>query len=59
MITPPSRCDTLGRVMSELVSLLGKAKTRDVTRRLRSDVHAIGWLHSMVLHGRHIVITAL
>ena len=29
-----------------------KGLTRDATRRLRFVVHAAGWLHSMVLHGR-------
>ena len=29
-----------------------KCLTRDATRRLRFVVHAAGWLHSMVLHGR-------
>ena len=31
-----------------------KCLTRDATRRLRFVVHAAGWLHSMVLHGREI-----
>ena len=29
-----------------------KGLTWDTTRRLRFVVHAAGWLHSMVLHGR-------
>ena len=29
-----------------------KALLWDATRRLRFVVHAAGWLHSMVLHGR-------
>ena len=29
-----------------------KGLTRDATRRLRFVVHAAGWLHSMVIHGR-------
>ena len=29
-----------------------KGLTRDATRRLRFVVHAVCWLHSMVLHGR-------
>ena len=29
-----------------------KGLTRDATRRLRFVVHAAGWLHCMVLHGR-------
>ena len=33
-----------------------KDLTRDATRRLRFVVHAAGWLHSMVLHGRTLVI---
>ena len=50
--TPPSRCAALGMVESELVCLPGKALTRDATRRFRFFVHAVGRLHSMVLHGR-------
>ena len=34
-----------------------KGLTRDATRRLRFVVHAAGWLHSMVLHGRIIDVT--
>ena len=49
-ITPPSRCAALGMVELELVGLLGKALTRDATRRLRFVVHAHGWLHTMVPH---------
>ena len=29
-----------------------KGLARDATRRLRFVVHAAGWLHSSVLHGR-------
>ena len=29
-----------------------KGLARDATRRFRFVVHAAGWLHSMVLHGR-------
>ena len=32
------------------VGLSKKALTRDATRRLRYDVLAAGWLHSIVLH---------
>ena len=39
-----------GRV--RFVGHSGKALTRDGMRRLRFDVHAAGWLHSIVLHGR-------
>ena len=49
-MTPPSWCAALGMVESELVSLLGKALTRDARRRQQSVVHAAGWLHTMVLH---------
>ena len=51
-ITPPSRCAALGKVEPELVAVAGKALTHVSTRRLRFDVHAVGWLHSMGLHGR-------
>ena len=47
-----SRCTALGRVESELVSLPEKALARDATRRLRIVIHAAGWLHTMMLHGR-------
>ena len=47
----------MGRVDLELVGLLGKALTQDVTRRLRFVVHAAGWLHSMVLHGCPAIVT--
>ena len=33
-----------------------KGLTRDATRRLRFVVHATGWLHSMVIHGRIVGI---
>ena len=52
LVAPPSRCASLDRVGPELVGLPGKALTRDATRRLRFVVHAAGWLHSMVYHGR-------
>ena len=29
---------------------------RNATRRLRFVVHAVGWLHSMVLHGRYSIV---
>ena len=34
-----------------------KGLTQDATRRLRIVVHAAGWLHSMVLHGRDMCVT--
>ena len=39
-ITPPSRCTAL-----DMVGLLGKALTRDTTRRLRFVVHAAGYYY--------------
>ena len=35
------------------VGLLEKAMKLDVTKRLRYDVHDVGWLQSMLLHGRN------
>ena len=49
----------LGRVESGLVSLPGKALTRDAMRRLRFVVHAASCLHSMVLHGRMVAVTVV
>ena len=49
-ITPPSRCAALDRVEPELFGLPGKALARDITRSVRFDLHAVGWLHSMVFH---------
>ena len=39
-----------GRIEPELVELLGNALTWDATRRLQYFVHAVGWLHFLVLH---------
>ena len=52
LITPPSRCTALGRIMLELVGLFRKALTQDATRRL----HAPGWLLSMMVHGSKFVV---
>ena len=49
LITLPFMCAALGRVEPELVGLPGMAFARDDMRRLRFDVHAAGWLLSMVL----------
>ena len=51
-ITPPSRCESLGRVKPELVGLPSKSLAQDSKRRLRFFVQIAGWLHSMVRHGR-------
>ena len=51
LITSPSWCAALGRLESKLVGILWKALAWDATRRLRLDVNAAGWLHSLVLHG--------
>ena len=42
----------LGRVESELVGYPGRVLIPYATSLLRFVVHAAGWLHSMVLHGR-------
>ena len=52
----PFSRSSLDRVELELVGLLGKVLARDATTRLRLVVHAAGWLHSMVLHGRAGVV---
>ena len=44
------KCVCLGRVEPESVCLPGKALTWQATRRLRFVIHAVSWLHSMVLH---------
>ena len=58
LIAPPSRRSALGRVELELVGLHGKALTRDATRRLQFVVHAAGWQHSTVLHGRTAAVSS-
>ena len=55
LITPGNNavmCAPLGMAEPELVSIHGNALTRDAKRRLRLVVHDVGWLNSMVLHGR-------
>ena len=39
----------------KMVGLFGKTLTLDVPRRLRFSIHAAGWLHAMVFHGRGFV----
>ena len=52
------RCSGKGRVGIGRFSWKGLA--RDATRRLWFVVHAAGWLHSMVIHGRrHPVVRCL
>ena len=46
-------CAAPGMVEPGFVGFQGKALTRDAMRRLRFVVHAAGWLHSVVIHGRH------
>ena len=42
----PQRC----ALKAEFVSLPEKALTQNATRRLQFYVHAVSWLHYMVLH---------
>ena len=41
-----------GHGRAGFVGLLENALTRDATRRLQFEIHAAGWQHSMVIHGR-------
>ena len=52
------RCSGYGR--AGIGRFFWKGLARDATRRLRFVVHAAGWLHSMVIHGRrHPVVRCL